>query len=128
MGVSTTPLKEALSRLAGDGLVEIVPRRGTFVTTLSRRDIAESFDVRRILEVYAIGLAAQSCTDAQIAQLCELVNRMWEVVNVRDRTKTYKRYTELDRAFHQLVVECSGNGLDLACCYRPHYLIESWPR
>jgi len=109
MGVSRTPLKEALSRLASDGLVEIMPRRGTFVTTPSRRDIEESFDVRRILEVYAIGLAAESCTDAQIAQLRELVSRMWEVVNVNDRTKTYKRYTELDRAFHQLVVDCSGN-------------------
>jgi DNA-binding GntR family transcriptional regulator len=110
MGVSRTPLKEALTRLAGDGLVAIVPRTGTFVTRLSRRDIEESFDVRRILEVYAIGLAVRACVDTQIAQLRELVSQMWEVVNADDRTKTYKRYTELDRAFHRLVVDCSGNG------------------
>ena len=53
LGVSRTPVKDAVNRLALEGLVEKVARRGTFVTTLTLRDVAELFDLRLLLELYA---------------------------------------------------------------------------
>jgi DNA-binding GntR family transcriptional regulator len=53
LGVSRTPVKDAVNRLALEGLVEKAPRRGTFVTTLTSRDVAELLDLRLLLELYA---------------------------------------------------------------------------
>jgi DNA-binding GntR family transcriptional regulator len=53
LGVSRTPVTDALKRLAGEGLVEIQPRRGTFVTGLTARDVAELFDIRLLIELHA---------------------------------------------------------------------------
>jgi DNA-binding GntR family transcriptional regulator len=53
LGVSRTPVKDAANRLALEGLVEKVPRRGTFVTTLTSQDVAELLDLRLLLELYA---------------------------------------------------------------------------
>jgi DNA-binding GntR family transcriptional regulator len=109
MGISRTPLREAINRLALEGLVKTVPRSGTYVTVPSRRDIAELFEVRQILEVHAIGLAVDRITEEQIDRLTEIVRRMRDAVDVTDRTQTYSEYTELDHAFHRLIVESAGN-------------------
>ena len=53
LGVSRTPVKDALNRLAVEGLIEKVARRGTFVTTVSLREVDELFDLRLLLETYA---------------------------------------------------------------------------
>ena len=53
LGVSRTPVKDAVNRLALEGLVEKVPRRGTFVTTLTLQDVVELLDLRLLLELYA---------------------------------------------------------------------------
>jgi DNA-binding GntR family transcriptional regulator len=53
LGVSRTPVVNALKFLEGDGLVEIIPRRGTFVTELTARDAAELFEIRLLIELYA---------------------------------------------------------------------------
>ena len=66
MGISRTPLKEALNRLAVDGLVEIRPRSGTYVTVHSLEKIEDVFDARQLLEVYAAGLAAERMTETQL--------------------------------------------------------------
>src|SRR3954454_10967227 len=53
LGVSQTPLKAALAALAVEGLIQVQPRRGTFVAPLSERDISESLSIRRALEILA---------------------------------------------------------------------------
>jgi DNA-binding GntR family transcriptional regulator len=109
MGISRTPLREAITRLAFEGLIEIVPHSGTFVTRPSRQNIAEKFGVRLALEVYAIGVAAKRITDEQMEQLDDLVRQMRGLADIQDRSKIYGRYTELDRAFHRLIMEGAGN-------------------
>src|SRR5512136_2843678 len=54
LGVSRTPVNDALKRLANEGLVEIVPRRGTFVTGLTASDVSELFDIRLLIEAHAV--------------------------------------------------------------------------
>jgi len=109
MGVSRTPLKEALNRLALEGLVEIKPRKGTFVTDPSPTEIAEAFDVRRVLEVYAVELAAKRVTESQLQQLRDKVKKLRSLTEVEDWTQIYQEYVAIDHEFHRLIVEFAGN-------------------
>jgi DNA-binding GntR family transcriptional regulator len=109
MGVSRTPLSTALSRLATDGLVEIIPNSGTFVTDPSPQDIEEAYNVRQLLEVYAGELAAERITGSQLAQMREIVDELRELVGTQDWAAVYQRHIELDRSFHGLILESAGN-------------------
>jgi DNA-binding GntR family transcriptional regulator len=69
LGVSRTPVREALKQLATEGLVEIVPRVGTFVATPTRRDINELYGLKEIFEGFAAGLLAPRGDEPAIASL-----------------------------------------------------------
>jgi DNA-binding GntR family transcriptional regulator len=69
LGVSRSPLREAIHRLAAEGLVDIIPRKGAFVATLTERDINDVFAVRAQLERLAARLAAQRATAADVEEL-----------------------------------------------------------
>ena len=68
LGVSRTPIREALSRLAQDGLVEMIPRKGAFVARKNKREILEIISVWAALESMAARLATQVATDEEIGQ------------------------------------------------------------
>jgi DNA-binding GntR family transcriptional regulator len=109
MGVSRTPLSTALHRLATDGLVEIIPNSGTFVADLTPEEIAEAYDVRQVLEVYAGKLAAGRITASQLKRMRGMVNQLGKLVNTKDRATAYQRHIELDHNLHRLIVESAGN-------------------
>src|SRR5205814_445701 len=69
LAVSRMPVKEAIGRLVSDGLVEVQPRRGTYVARLDAREVAETFDVRGALEALGGELAAARVTDDDLARL-----------------------------------------------------------
>ena len=102
--VSRGPVREALQRLSRDGLVVIEVHRGAFVKSLDREELIELFTVRIALEVEAAGLAAQSATDAQIADILEMQKEPISAVESED-----------DHAFpaiidlHGLISKSSGN-------------------
>jgi DNA-binding GntR family transcriptional regulator len=73
LGVSRTPVREALKQLATEGLVEIVPRVGTFVATPSRRDVTELYGLKEIFEGFAAGLLAPRGDAEAIAGLASCV-------------------------------------------------------
>jgi DNA-binding GntR family transcriptional regulator len=72
LGVSRTPVKEALSRLVAEGLIKIQPRRGTFVSDVNAVDIREVFDVREALELKACDLLSDKIDERFIATLRSL--------------------------------------------------------
>jgi GntR family transcriptional regulator, rspAB operon transcriptional repressor len=109
LGISRTPLKEAMGRLAIEGLVEIMPRSGTYVTNPSTDDIAESFDVRRILEVYAVELVAARGGEEELQALRALVDEMEVLTAAPDRDAIYPNYLSLDHQFHMQLASLSGN-------------------
>ena len=109
LGISRTPLKEALVRLEIDGLVRIVPRSGTFVTNPDRQDIMESFDVRRVLEVHAVSLAAERASAEELQVLQDIVDELGQLVQAPNRTAIYPRYLKLDRDLHGRIVTLAGN-------------------
>ncbi len=109
LGISRTPLKEALVHLEMEGLVVVVPRSGTYVSDPSPEQIAESFDVRMVLEVYAVELAVQRASDEDIEELRAMIQELGNLAAAKDRDAIYPRYLTLDHQFHRQLVALAGN-------------------
>jgi DNA-binding GntR family transcriptional regulator len=100
--VSKMPIKEALGRLATEGLVDIQSRRGTYVGRVDARDLEETFEVRRVLEMLAGELAVKRVRESDLARLRELIVRM-------EGSSEVAAHVELNFQFHGLIVELSDN-------------------
>ena len=105
LGVSRGPLREALGRLAAEGLVTITPRRGAVVTKLSKREFVEAYQVREALESLAVRLAVPRLTDAERRRLHDLSDDMVRLADDGDA----QAFFEANRRFHQIIVAASGN-------------------
>jgi DNA-binding GntR family transcriptional regulator len=105
LGVSRGPLREALGRLAAEGLVTINPRRGAVVTRLTRREFVEAYQVREALESLAVRLAVPRLTDADRRRLHALSDEMVRLAEANDTDGFF----EANRRFHELFVLASGN-------------------
>jgi len=108
--VSRTPVHEALTVLAAEGLVEVQPRRGTYVAEFTPDDYAETLDLRRALELLACETACIRATDQDVAALEDLMHRMERSVREgRDVAARAKAHDACNLEFHQRLVELSGN-------------------
>ena len=72
LGISRSPVREALQQLAREGLVEVFPKRGTFVAELTPKEVREAFELRQAIESACARLAAERATDADIEELTRL--------------------------------------------------------
>ena len=79
LNLGRTPIREALHRLAAEGLVIIAPRRGMFVADISITDLQKVFQVRMVLEGFCARLAAQKATEEQIAQMDAVFEKLERV-------------------------------------------------
>lgn len=105
LGVSRTPLREALKTLAGEGLVELVPARGAVVRAFTMQDVAESMEVLKVLEQQAARRACEHAPEAEIGRILALHAMMRERYAARDRLPYFK----LNQAVHSAIVAASGN-------------------
>jgi DNA-binding GntR family transcriptional regulator len=105
MGVSRTPVREALLRLESDGLVRTVPRVGFFVTEITRRDLEELFELRALLEGHAAEKAASLLTDNELAHIDHLLEANVSAAEQED----LDRVLETEIAFHTLLIERAPN-------------------
>jgi DNA-binding GntR family transcriptional regulator len=106
LGVSATPVKDAVTRLAAEGLVEIRPRSGTFVAELAPDAVAETFEIRRALECLAAERLVEQLTPDLLARFEAIIDAMDRPVsNERDRAEHEQKNLEL----HALLVDASGN-------------------
>ncbi len=103
--VSRTPLREALKVLAREGLVVLTPHRGAQVSMLTVEDLEEAFPVIGALEALAGELACQNATDAEIARIEALHDRMEATHAARDRAK----YFRLNQQIHDALAEAARN-------------------
>ena len=110
LGISRTPLREALKVLAAEGLVELLPNRGARVRQLSEHDLGELFDVMGGLEGLAGRLACENITDAEIAEIERLHYEMYGFYLHRDM----HGYFRVNQLIHQKIVEASRNATLLA--------------
>lgn len=106
LGVSGTPIKDAINRLAAEGLVDIRPRSGTFVAELPPDVVAETFQIRRALEC----LAAESLIDRLTPDLLQRFSRFVETLERPVKTEADRaEHVRANTALHALIVEASGN-------------------
>ncbi|WP_237322047.1 GntR family transcriptional regulator [Streptomyces sp. JJ36] len=104
-GVSPTPVREAMQRLASEGLVETVPNRGFRVTEHTARDAAELAEVRALLEIPTVRALARTLPAERWDELRPLADATMAAAVRGDRSG----YAEADRAFHLALLELHGN-------------------
>lgn len=108
LGTSRTPVREAMRRLVGDGVLKFQRNYGTFVGTCTAKEIGELFEVRALLESEVAGAAARSITAGQIARLAKLQDQIEQRGPDLDG-KNLARIAPLNREFHQLIAQASDS-------------------
>ena len=104
-GISRTPVREALIRLKGEGLVNEADGRKFRVSDISWKQIRDIYQARQIVEESAICQVAENATDTQVAALREICRKMQTAID----TRQYPEYFELDQQFHFTILEMMGN-------------------
>lgn len=105
MGVSRTPVREAIRKLELEGFVVMIPRRGTYVADISIRDITEIYEIRTCLDVLSAGLAAERITDEEL----EVLNRLLVEIGQYIAENNMEKIVEADTAFHDILYQASRN-------------------
>ena len=106
LGVSLTPVRQAIQQLSTEGLIEIRPRSGTYVAQLTAQDVEETFDLRTALECLAAERAVERATEEQCRELRRLLGELERPVVTEDDRKRHERD---NRCFHKLLIDASGN-------------------
>jgi DNA-binding GntR family transcriptional regulator len=110
LGVSRTPIREAMTLLEQEGFVRTLPRRGIFVVRKSKREIVEMITVMAALESMAARLAAERAAPAELAELHGLMDAFREGPNGADHERLAE-YSDANIAFHQAIIRMSGCAL-----------------
>lgn len=123
LGVSRTPIRDALGRLAMTDLVEKKNRRGFYVRRYTADEVVDLYEFRKILEVNAVKLAARN---AKASHLCEFDRLLSELEGLTSDKKDHPRAVKLDLEIHGLIAQASGshelrkavqNVLDKVMCF-----------
>ena len=108
LGVSRTPVREALRQLELEGLVTIVPNRGAYVTGISHKDIWDIYVIRSMLEGLCARWAVEHITDAQLDELEETI-LLSEFQMKKESGFSAEQIAALDGRFHSILYEASGS-------------------
>lgn len=107
LAVGRTPIRQAFDRLLGDGLVEVIPRKGTIVKPISLDEILNIIDVRLVNEIYSVRKAAELASPDVIEQLKASLDDMLAAIHSHD----IRTLSELDQKFHSLIVGATRNAV-----------------
>ncbi|RKY51263.1 MAG: GntR family transcriptional regulator [Candidatus Neomarinimicrobiota bacterium] len=105
LGVSRTPVREALKELRKEGLVKIIHRKGAFVAEISSKDVEEIFLLREILECAAEKIAIPRLKEEDLIEMESLFNSISKDIEM----KNYKNIFDTDIKLHSLIVDTAGN-------------------
>mgnify|MGYP000939943508 FL=1 len=105
LGVSRTPIREALRKLELEGFIVMVPRKGAYVADLTFKDIADVFEIRAALEGLAAGLAAERITDDELKNMERLLVEKAEAIAEKD----IEKLVAADTKFHDALYRASRN-------------------
>ena len=105
LGVSRTPIREAIRMLELEGLVKMVPRKGALVAKISREDLQDVLEVRKALDTLAVKLALERITDDEIQKLKDAEEEFERTLREGDTTEI----AEADVAFHDVIQVASKN-------------------
>jgi DNA-binding GntR family transcriptional regulator len=105
LGMSKIPIIQALTLLQNERLIEYFPRRGFFVKELSNQEFIEILDIRSKLEGLAVEIIIQNLNNNFVDKLTEILKKFEFYSSIQDQ----KKYFELDKKFHYLLIEASKN-------------------
>lgn len=105
LGVSRTPIREAIRKLELEGLVLMIPRKGAEVAEITEKSLRDVLEVRRALEELAVQLACEKITKEEIRELERVAKEFQQVVNSRDITEI----AEVDVCFHDIIYTATDN-------------------
>src|SRR6056297_1383377 len=105
LGVSRTPVREAIRKLELEGLVVMVPRRGAYVASMSVKDISETFEIRAALEGLAASLAVEKITPDELESMEVNVLKMSQYIE----EKNIEMIVETDEKFHDILISAGRN-------------------
>ena len=104
LGVSRSPVSEALAKLRNEGLVEVIPQSGTFVSRFSLQDIKEGAFLREAIELACIEILASNISEQQLTDL----NRNLKLQKVLAETDDYQGFYQLDAEMHGMIMDFTG--------------------
>ena len=107
LGISRSPLREALTKLEEEGLIVKIPFRGAFVAEVSARDIAEITSIRLLVEPYAAELSAAALRGRERPRLMETIEALRRATETNDMPASIDAHLQ----FHGLFYDCSGHGI-----------------
>lgn len=105
LGVSRTPIREAIRKLELEGLVLMIPRRGAEVAKISHKSLQDVLEVRRSLEELATDLACQRMTDKDMEALTKAEDNFRRAIETGDEMQI----AEADEAYHDIIYNATGN-------------------
>jgi len=106
-GVSRSPVKDAINQLVHDGLIEIIPRKGTYVTELNFTAFIEVLDARLMIEQWAAGQMINNIPIEAIEKWGEIVAEMDTLLEITPFP--FEKYSDLDNHFHMTLIKWTGN-------------------
>ncbi|MDX6212787.1 MAG: hypothetical protein QOF82_1874 [Frankiales bacterium] len=107
VGVSRTPVREAMLRLSAEGLLRLYPKRGALVVSLGADEVRDILEAREMLETHAVELVLDVADDALVQELSERLGDMRRFAAVRD----VPGFIQADRDFHRAMVAAGGNDI-----------------
>jgi DNA-binding GntR family transcriptional regulator len=107
LGISRTPVREALQQLAQEGLVQVIPGRAVTVASRSAKDVLDVVHLRSLLEPELARLVAEAATQQHINQLQDTIQQMEQAVQDDD----YNTWSKADRVFHETMQQACPNPL-----------------
>jgi DNA-binding GntR family transcriptional regulator len=110
VGVSRTPVREALLRLQAEGLVRLLPKRGALILPVTLEEVSDVLETRRLVETFAVRKAVTSPPSGLVDTLEQHLARMRAATKTRDA----RAYAEADRDFHESIVAATGNEILIA--------------
>jgi DNA-binding GntR family transcriptional regulator len=102
LGMSRSPVREALKRLEAEGIVTHYPNRGTFVTQMTVQDLNEIFDLRILFELYALETACTRITDNTLEKIARAIEGL-------DETSSPEQYYKANDGLHSTIISSCGN-------------------
>ncbi len=105
MEISKTPLREALRVLSAEGLIRLIPNRGSYVTTPTVEEIKEMFDVMSVLEGVCARTAAEKMSSGDFKKLEDIHHQLEKNFRLKDQ----KQYIHYNNLYHAFVQELAGN-------------------
>ncbi|MEU7835726.1 MULTISPECIES: GntR family transcriptional regulator [unclassified Nonomuraea] len=105
-----SPVKEAITRLVSEGLLQVSDRRGTTAVKLTRSDIADLFELRQIFEKYVASRAAKNITSAELQELSELLVILEEEsLSKPPEKQSIAKFIDADVRLHEIIIRSAGN-------------------